>query len=93
MEDDLTGAAILFWLPPERKKLQNDFDLHLDTHAPPHDNPQAWWEFRDAVFHAIEVELQKQTHSKLPWIKVGNRVLSPEEVSAAYSRLKGQSDA
>ena len=24
MEDDLTGAAILFWLPSERKKLQND---------------------------------------------------------------------
>jgi hypothetical protein len=43
--------------------------------------------------HAMQVELHKQTHNKLPWIKVGDRVLSPKEVRAVYAELKGQKGA
>lgn len=85
---DPNSATILFWLPPSVKKLHESFDVYLDTEAPPVHNPQAWWTFRDAVFRAIEEELQTATHGKLPWIKVGDRVLSPEEVRAAYAGLK-----
>jgi hypothetical protein len=91
--DKLTGAAILFWLPPDCTELSSDFDVHFDIDEPPRPNPEAWWEFRDAVMHAMQVELHKQTHNKLPWIKVGDRVLSPKEVSAVYAELKGQKGA
>lgn len=80
-------AAVVVWLTPEQKPLGSDFDVALDSNEPPRPNPEPWWSFEDAVTNAATAE---RNHDKLPWIKVGDRILSPVEVNAAYDLLRSQ---
>ncbi len=79
-------AAILFWLPHTDTLLPEGFVVDLDTSEPPHPNVRHWWTLRDALVFAIETGLQ-EAKGKLPWIKVGSRVLNPKAVSTEYRRI------
>jgi hypothetical protein len=88
MEISPTAAAVMVWLPRGRTPQAGDFATKDDKAlGPPFPNPEAWWELRDAVRFAIEMF---DTHGKLPWIKSGDRLLSPDEITEVYSNWKGK---
>lgn len=80
----LRSAAILLWLEPDQSALGLDFDPAL-AEAPPSPNPEAWWLCVDAIIYSMEVV---RGHTKMPWIKVGEAVLTPDEIEAVYAALR-----
>jgi hypothetical protein len=79
------SAAVVLWLPHGEEP--NGFD-HLncgDTMHPPQCNPNAWWDLEQAVTHA---STSNDDHNKRPWIKVGEAVLSPDDVLLSYDFYK-----
>ena len=82
----LTAAAILVWLPPVTDP--NSADFHpMEVLEPPAPNPEPWWELRDAISYAVELE---NKHGKLPWIKVHSEILSPLQIGKLYKTMKGE---
>jgi hypothetical protein len=75
----LFAAAVLIWLPRGEDPDIRDFDPAL-VQPPPTPNPQAWWVLHEAVTHAVTLQ---QKHNKVPWIKTGEQVLTPEEITEA----------
>jgi len=83
------AAAVVIWLPEGEEPKAFDFALGDDKSlSPPYPNPEAWWELGQAITSVRTVE--KGDHKKLPWIKVGERVLSPDETLQAYEYLKAK---
>jgi hypothetical protein len=76
-------AAVLVWMEPGVTPSITTFEQQ-ETHAPPHPNPEAWWELGAALCSSIRTD----THGKLPWIKVGRELLSPDRVSRAYEQFR-----
>lgn len=80
---DLLASAVLIWLPegvtPDLQKV----DLG-DLSAPPAENPEAWWLLHEAITYAHTVV---RTHRKVPWIKVGMKILSPQESCTIFDRM------
>jgi len=79
------SSAIVLWLPEGEEP---DEARHFNVGAnlpPPHPNPEAWWELGQAL---ISVRTVTHTHDKLPWIKIGEAVLRPDEILGAYEFFK-----
>ena len=79
------SSAIVLWLPegeePDQKKHFN-VEAKLGLPSP---NPEAWWELGQAV---ISVRTSYNEHGKVPWIKVGETLLRPDEILGAYEFFK-----
>ena len=79
------SSAIVLWLsegekPDEAKHFNVEADLQ-----PPHPNPEAWWELGQAL---INVRAADRKHTKVPWIKAGEKILAPDEIPGAYEFFK-----
>lgn len=73
------AAAVVIWLPKGQDPKAEDFVIGDETlKAPPYPNPEAWWRLDQAVEHVKTAILGD--HGKVPWIKTGDRVLSPDDV-------------
>jgi hypothetical protein len=80
---DLMAAAILIWLPKgERPDVQTFGQTRVQP--PPAANPEPWWLLHEAITYARTVD---RTHDKLPWIKVGSEILSPEDIIRIHSDM------
>jgi hypothetical protein len=59
------------------------FDVAM-VQPPPSPNPQAWWVLHEAVAYAVTLQ---QKHGKVPWIKTGEQILRPEEITDLYMSM------
>jgi hypothetical protein len=80
----LDAAAVLIWLPKGMDPLAKSFSF-ASIEAPPHPNPEPWWECQQAIEHAASLV---HDDDKLPWIKVGGLLLSPEEIFSIVATLR-----
>ncbi|WP_156527005.1 hypothetical protein [Bradyrhizobium sp.] len=80
---DLLASAILLWLPEGEEPDVQLFSPDVVV-PPPHPHPDPWWLLHEAITAAMEVT---RSHQKLPWIKVGTRILSPQEISETYRNM------
>jgi hypothetical protein len=46
------AAAVVLWLPKGETPKAEDFAIGATSKAPPHPNPEAWWELGQAVISA-----------------------------------------
>jgi hypothetical protein len=75
---DQAAPAILVWLQEGHVPDLASFN------AKPADlihGPEAWPRFDEAFRHAMNIP---RTDEQLPWIKVGNRIIPPEELRGMY---------
>ena len=79
----MKASAVLAWLPKGQNPAANDFDP-ADLKPPPRANPDGWWYLHQAITYAAETT---QRYDKLPWIKVGEEILSPDEIQEIYRHL------
>jgi len=84
MKLNMRAAAVLVWLPTGKEPTVDSFDAE-QAKPPPVPNPEPWWYLEDAVVHAREVV---SNHGKVPWIKTGETLLGPVEITQAYSGLR-----
>ncbi|MCE4223419.1 hypothetical protein HCU64_06620 [Methylobacterium sp. C25] len=82
----LEEAAILVWLPLGITPARTNFDLK-NIQTPPSPNPEAFWLLGEAIIYAMTV-IHPVNHGKQPWIKVGERVLDPEDVRAFFATMQ-----
>ncbi len=85
MKLEMLASAVLVWLPKGEILTIDSFNL-TKVQPPPTPNPEPWWFLEDAVVHALEVA--REGHTKVPWIKTGDTLLSPDEILQAYSGLR-----
>jgi hypothetical protein len=85
MNLNMRAAAVLVWLPDGENPAFETF-VPESVQPPPSLNPEAWWCLEDAIVYAHEID--KRDHGKVPWIKVGDTVLGPDQISRAYSILR-----
>lgn len=79
------SSAIVLWLPKgEEPSTAKHFNVEANL-APPHPNPEAWWELGQAL---INVRATYNEHGKVPWIKAGDVVLRPDDILGAYEFFK-----
>jgi hypothetical protein len=80
-------AAVLVWGPagatPDAGTLAASY-----VQTPPHPNPVPFWRLRDAVEHATETIMNGRHGGKEPWIKVGETLFSPLEISGFYRTIR-----
>jgi hypothetical protein len=75
------SSAIVLWLPEgEIPRVDALFDSQAQS-APPLPNPQAWWTFQEAI---ARLKSNHDHQGKVPWIKVGSTILSPDDIYDAY---------
>ena len=79
----LFGAAILLWLPQGESPQVQPFDPSKVT-SPPSANPEPWWLLHEAITYAMTVQ---GTHGKLPWIKVGEEILDPDQIRKIFDTM------
>jgi hypothetical protein len=79
----LFSAAVLLWMPKGQEPDIQKFDPS-QIQAPPAANPEPWWLLHEAITYAMTVE---RSHSKVPWIKVGDELLSPSEIANIYKSM------
>ena len=79
----LLSAAILVWLPNGEEPNIQKFNPS-QIQPPPAANPGSWWLLHEAITHAMTVE---RSHSKVPWIKVGEELLSPSRIADIYNNM------
>ncbi|MGA2637456.1 hypothetical protein [Methylocella sp.] len=79
----LNASAVLIWLPAGKSPNDNDFNAKALT-APPHPNPEPWWFAGEAIRYAYELT---DKGGKLPWLKIGKILLSPDEVLEAAEAI------
>ncbi|WP_128080078.1 hypothetical protein [Roseicella frigidaeris] len=89
----LLASAILVWLPDCQRPDIRSFDPSK-LQPPPHPNPEAFWVLHEAITHAVETHhlAVEKAHDKVPWVKVGDRIMGPEEILRIYKgmgNLKG----
>ncbi len=78
------ASAVLIWLPKGIDPSAPSFDIK-SVNAPPVPNPEPWWECRQAINHAASLI---HHDGKVPWIKVGDLLLSPEEIAEVVANRK-----
>jgi hypothetical protein len=85
MKVNMRASAVLVWLPEGETPAIDSFDPR-NVQPPPTPNPEPWWFLEEAVIYAREVE--RRGHEKVPWIKTGDTLLSPDQIIQAYSGLR-----
>jgi len=75
---DQAAPAILVWL---QEGLIPDTASFGSKPADLIHGPEAWTRFDEAFRHAMNIP---RTDERLPWIKVSNRIIPPEELRAMY---------
>ena len=80
-DEEWKSAALVFQLPTNETLDDAPFQKVLDENTNVEGVMRAFWTLEDAVYTIIEVLTSDVTFS---WIKVGARILSPEEILAAY---------
>ena len=79
-------AAVLVWLLPGQTPDAQNFNRSSAV-PPPSPNPEAWWNVKDAIVYAVELA-PDQRNGKVPWIKFGHDLLSPDEIQRVYADFK-----
>lgn len=79
----LKDLAVLAWLPKGQIPAENNFDP-TKLQSPPRVNPEGWWYLHQAITHAVELTSRID---KLPWIKVGDKILSSDEIQNIYHEI------
>jgi hypothetical protein len=87
MRIDPDAQAVMIWLPSGETPTAEAFAFSLEKvrPPPPSQEPEPWWKFEDAVMHAIVV---MRNHDKVPWIKVGDQIFGPSEITQAASGIR-----
>jgi hypothetical protein len=80
---DLTASAILIWLPKGDKPDVQQFDKGK-IQPPPSPNPEPWWLLHEAIKYARTLD---HSDGKLPWIKTGTQILSPDDIIRVYNDM------
>ena len=80
----LNAAAVLIWLPPGESPEDQNFNPK-NVQPPPPTNPEPWWFAGEAIRYADEVV---DTYGKVPWIKIGDLLLSPGEIRKVAAHLR-----
>ena len=81
----MRAAAILVWLPEGENPDLDNFGPQM-VFPPPSPNPEAWWCLEDAINYASGAD--RGDHKKVPWIKTGDAILGPDQISRAHSVLR-----
>jgi hypothetical protein len=81
----MTDSAVLVWLSKGESPSGATFELK-SLKTPPMPNPEPWWKAGDAINFASRLT---DNHGKLPWLKVGGQVLSPDEIVQMSGRKPG----
>jgi hypothetical protein len=84
MNLNMRASAVLVWLPDGEHAALDSFVPQLVL-PPPIPNPEPWWCLEDAIIYVQEID--KRDHGKVPWIKAGDTVLGPDQISRAYGDL------
>lgn len=80
------SSAIVLWLPEgETPGDAKQFNVEADL-RPPSPNPEAWWELGQALLSIRAADAHR--HGKVPWIKVGESIVPPDEILRAYEFFK-----
>jgi hypothetical protein len=48
---------------------------------PPAPNPHTWWLLHEAITYAVTLQ---DKHDKVPWIKTGEQILMPKQITELY---------
>lgn len=75
---DQAASAILVWLP---EGLAPDVGSFATGPADLACGPEYWFHFSDAFRYAMNVP---RSDERLPWIKVGDRTIPPDELRRMY---------
>jgi hypothetical protein len=76
----LYASAVLIWLPRGELPGVRGFDA-IKVQPPPTPNPHPWWLLHEAVTYAVTLE---DKHGKVPWIKTGEQILTPKQITELY---------
>jgi hypothetical protein len=53
----------------------------IKVQPPPTPNPHPWWLLHEAITHAV---ILQEKHDKVPWIKTGEQILTPKQITELY---------
>jgi hypothetical protein len=84
MNLNMRASAVLVWLADGEHPAHDSFAPQL-VQPPPSPNPESWWCLEDAIVHVNEAD---RDHKKVPWIKTGDVILGPDQISRSYSILR-----
>ena len=80
----LGSSAVVIWLAKDEKKPAGPEFSPSKLKQAPGQNLEGWWFLRDAIVHT---QTMVSPPGLVPWIKVGEMILSPKEMSSAYTVL------
>lgn len=80
----LYGSAVLIWLPDGQDPSVPGFDYSAIL-PPPAPNPEPWWLLHEAITYAVTLDADRK--GKLPWIKVGEEILSPQQIKQVFDTM------
>jgi hypothetical protein len=84
MNLNMRASAVLVWLTDGEHPAHDNFRPEL-VQPPPSPNPESWWYLEDAIVYVTETD---RDHTKVPWIKTGDVILGPDQISRSYSILR-----
>lgn len=84
MNLNMRASAVLVWLADGEHPAHDSFGPQL-VQPPPNPNPESWWCLEDAIVHVNEID---RDHRKVPWIKTGDVILGPDQISRSYNILR-----
>jgi hypothetical protein len=76
----LYASAVLIWLPRGELPDARGFDA-IKVQPPPAPNPHPWWLLHEAITYAV---ILQEKHGKVPWIKTGEQILMPKQITELY---------
>ena len=76
----LYAAAVLIWLPRGELPDIGGFDT-TKVQPPPAPSPHPSWLLHEAITYAVTLQ---DKHGKVPWIKTGEQILMPKQITELY---------
>jgi hypothetical protein len=84
MNFNMKASAVLVWLDDGEHPALDSFTVR-SVQPPPVPNPEPWWCLEDAIVYVREID--KPDHGKVPWIKAGDTIIGPDQISQVYDDL------